>query len=79
MSTLSAYQNGRTLEEIRLTLEAIANECLAAERAAHGREAELLRAIVQSAEVARERVLDVSIGISKYITHCLEADEGDQP
>lgn len=69
----------RTLEEIRLTLEDIASE-YAAERVrkastASAREAEMLRHLAESIEIARLRVLDVSVEVAAYITHCLENDK----
>jgi hypothetical protein len=76
---MKTAHHDRTLEEIRVTLEDLASEfaseCLVATRAYRADEAALLRAVVASIEVARERVLDVSIDIAKYLTYCLDHDE----
>ena len=64
----------RTLDEVRRALEDLSSECLTKSRTVSGNEAERLRAIVQSAERAREQVKDITIKVAEYITYCLKND-----
>ena len=63
----------RTLEEIRGTLEDMARE-FAETRLRTTDKAEALRLgyVIESIEVARLRVLDVSVEVAQYITYCLD-------
>ena len=70
--------SSRTLEDIRRTLETISNECITEMELSSNHETELLRDVVQAAQQARERVLDVSIAVSRYITHCLEQEDRER-
>jgi hypothetical protein len=71
----------RTLEDVRRAIEDISEECVSDLRSVgYGQEGQLLRAVVQAAQVARERVLDTSIAMTRYVTYCLEReDQGPVP
>lgn len=71
MSLMDAHT--RTLEDIRRTLEELANTCESEMRrdGCRGRELELLRNVVSEIQEARAHVLDVSIATAQYLTHCL--------
>jgi len=70
------HKSHLTFTEIRLMLEEFSSECLLkAGTVSDGHEAALLRDVAKRADEARERVIDVSIGTTLYITYCLELVE----
>ncbi len=71
--TLETHKDGRTLADIRATLEGIADEC-ARTKSPGGRESVLLSDVVRRAEEARSAILDLSVAMSAYVTHCLERE-----
>lgn len=65
----------KRLDDIRIELESIASECRANSVKTKGEESDLLRRIAHSAEVARERVLDLSVEMTGYVQLCLDRED----
>jgi hypothetical protein len=75
MSTEAA---NRTIEEMCRDLADISKEFLAqaqAKESSNDEEAILLAKISECADTARERLLDIAVAMTRYVTYCLEQEE----
>lgn len=72
--TLEAHKDGRTLTEIREMLESIRDDATRQMLRSGGREADLLSNVAKRATVARGLILDLSVSMTEYVTHCLERE-----
>lgn len=64
-----------TVEGMRRDLENISSECRAQAKASSGEEARLLEEIAVCAGTAREKLLDMAVAMTRYVTYCLEQEE----
>ena len=55
-------------------VEEIALDCTSKARASSGRERDLLLDILRRADEARAGVLDLTVAMTAYVTHCLERE-----
>ena len=65
----------KTLEELRKELEEFSSECRAMSAHASPEEFELLTLISRCANDTRERSLDLTVLVSRYLELCLSKEE----
>ena len=72
---MTLVSRDRTIQEMCSELEAISKECRSQTLGRNRDEIELLRAIADAADKARERLIDTKIAMLRYVTFSLNHDE----